>query len=130
MKKTVSFQEYEAAKAEIIQGVEFKEYTALKDYKICKIYATKKNGVFYEILENGIVEFWSDKHYESRYFDDRTREEIIEQYEKSLDAKDKLISIITENNKALRAYPGIRPGWTGMICRQTITAQAKCSNAK
>jgi len=101
MKKTVSFQEYEAAKAEIIQGVEFKEYTALKDYKICKIYATKKNGVFYEILENGIVEFWSDKHYESRYFDDRTREEIIEQYEKSLDAKDKLISIITENNKAL-----------------------------
>ena len=30
----------------------------------------------------------------------------------------------------LRAYPGIRPGCTGMICRQTITTQAKCSNAK
>ena len=30
----------------------------------------------------------------------------------------------------LRAYPGIRPGWMGMICRQIMTAQAKCSKAK
>jgi len=30
----------------------------------------------------------------------------------------------------LRAYPGISPGWTGMICRQTIMAQANCSNAR
>jgi len=34
------------------------------------------------------------------------------------------------SRKELRAYPGIRPGWMGMICRQIMTAQAKCSKAK
>ena len=84
MKKTVSFREYETAKAEIIQGVEFKEYSELKGDKIYKTYATEKNGVFYEVMEGGIVEFWSDKHSLSRYFDDRTQEEIIAQYENRL----------------------------------------------
>ena len=30
----------------------------------------------------------------------------------------------------LRAYPGISPGWTGMICRHMIIAQAKCNSAR
>jgi len=100
-RKAVSLKEYAAAKAEILKGVEFKEHTEHEDGKICKTYTTKKNGVFHEIHENGIVEFWSDKYSESRYFDDRSREEIIEQYEERLDAKDKLILTIVENNKAL-----------------------------
>jgi hypothetical protein len=29
-----------------------------------------------------------------------------------------------------RAYPGIRPGWTGITFRQTITAQANSTRAR
>jgi hypothetical protein len=79
--KTVSFKEYEEAKREIIGGVQYKEHSELEGGRISKQYATEENGIFYEITENGITEFWSDKHPESRRYDDRTREEIIVQYE-------------------------------------------------
>jgi hypothetical protein len=32
--------------------------------------------------------------------------------------------------RRLRAYPGISPRWTGIICRHTIIAQAKCNSAR
>ena len=82
MKKTVTFREYEDAKLEIISGVEYKEYSEMKeDGRFTKQYATENNGTFYEVTDNGITEFWSDKHSASRYYDSRSREEIIDQYE-------------------------------------------------
>lgn len=74
--KIVSFQEYQAAKLEIIGGVEYEESSMLKSNgRIIKQYITEKNGTFYEATELGLTEFWSDKHSESCYYDDRTREE-------------------------------------------------------
>ena len=46
--KHVTFQEYEAAKAEILLGVQYKEDSTLEGNVIRKTYATKENGVFYE----------------------------------------------------------------------------------
>ena len=86
--KTVSFKEYEDAKLEIIKGVEWKEDTVSPNqYGMnSKTYSTMENGNFYEVTDpkTGIIEFWSDKHSLSRYYDGRTREEIIAQYEKRL----------------------------------------------
>lgn len=48
--KHVTFAEYQGPKNEIIGGVEYKEYSTLKD--------------------GGQVEFWSDKHPESRIYDE------------------------------------------------------------
>jgi len=49
-----------------------------------KTYSTEKNGTFIEIIDPGkpgIIEFWSTKHPESRYYDDRARSEILAEYE-------------------------------------------------
>ena len=83
--KTVSFEEFENAKLEIIRGVEYHEDTSTTDYgTTSKTYSTEKNGTFYEVTDPnkpGVIEFWSTKHPESRYYDDRSRNEIIAQYE-------------------------------------------------
>lgn len=71
--KHVSFEEYEAAKAEIIGGVQYKEQSTLEGNVIRKTYATEENGVFYEVNDGGRVEFWSDKHPESRIYDENER---------------------------------------------------------
>lgn len=60
--KHVSFEEYEAAKAEVLYGVQYKESSTLESNVIRKTYATEENGVFYEVNDGGRVEFWSDKH--------------------------------------------------------------------
>lgn len=64
--KHVSLKEYEAAKAEIIGGVKYEEKFTLGGSVIHKTYTTEENGVFYEVNDGGRVEFWSDKHPESR----------------------------------------------------------------
>jgi len=79
--KAVNYEVYQKAKNEIIGGVEYKEHTSMEDGRIVKTYATEKNGVFHEITSNGVTEFWSDKHPDSRRYDGRTSEEIISQYE-------------------------------------------------
>ena len=88
--KTVSFKEFEDAKLEIIFGVEYHEDTSETDYgTTSKTYSTEKNGSFYEVSfhnKPGVIEFWSTKHPESRYYDDRSREEIIAQYEEMIAA--------------------------------------------
>lgn len=68
--KHVTFEEYEAAKAEIIGGVQYKEDSTLEGDTIRKTYATEENGVFYEVNTAGRIEFWSDKHPESRIYDE------------------------------------------------------------
>ena len=66
MKNVVTFEEYQEAKNGIIGGVEYKEYSSLKDGGvISKQYATEQNGTFYEVNDGGRVEFWSDKHPDS-----------------------------------------------------------------
>lgn len=82
---TVTFSEYEAAKNEIIFGVEYQEETQFPNQwgMSSKQYHTAENGNFYEVTDpnTGITEFWSDKNPTSRYYDGRTREGIIAQYE-------------------------------------------------
>ncbi len=70
--KHVTFEEYEAAKAEIIGGVQYKEWSALDGDVIHKTYTTER-GTFYERNEGGRVEFWSDTHPESRIYDENER---------------------------------------------------------
>lgn len=71
--KHVTFEEYEAAKAEVLYGVQYKENSTLEGNVIRKTYATEENGVFYEVNDGGRVEFWSDKHPESRIYDENER---------------------------------------------------------
>ena len=71
--KHVSFEEYEAAKAEIIGGVQYKEKSELEGDVIRKTYSTEENGTFYEVNDGGRVEFWSDKHPDSRIYDENER---------------------------------------------------------
>jgi hypothetical protein len=90
MPKYVSFTEYQAAKNEIIGGVEYMETSELNQYgAISKQYGTENNGTFFQVTENGITEFWSTKESASRYYDGRTREEIIAHYEKRIAAAEK-----------------------------------------
>ena len=93
--KTVSFKEYEDAKLEIIKGVEWNEETINPNQNgmNSKTYSTMKNGNFYEVTDpkTGITEFWSDKSPTSRYYDGRTREEVITQYEERLVAVTKAL---------------------------------------
>ena len=84
MKKTVTLKEYQDAKAEIIRGVECKEFSENSNGRTVKTYAAENGHTFHEVTENGITEFWSTKHSTSRYYDDRTREEIIAEYEKKI----------------------------------------------
>lgn len=69
----VTLKEYEAAKAEIIGGVSYKENSTLEGAVIRKTYTTEENGAFYEVNDGGRVEFWSDKHPESRIYDENER---------------------------------------------------------
>lgn len=69
----VTLKEYEAAKAEIIGGVRYKEDSKLEGSIIRKTYTTEENGTFYEVNDGGCVEFWSDKHPESRIYDENER---------------------------------------------------------
>lgn len=108
--KTVSFKEYEDAKGEIIFGVEYKEDSIFPNQygNMSKTYSTIENGNFYEVTDpnTGITEFWSDKHPTSRYYDGRTREEIIEQYKAKLAAAAKEKEALEKRIKALRKPTG------------------------
>jgi hypothetical protein len=87
--QTVSFKEYEDAKLEILSGVEYHEDTnSLNQYgMMSKTYSTAANGNFWEVTDPnrpGIIEFWSTKHPNSRYYDGRTCKEIIVQKKKKI----------------------------------------------
>lgn len=69
--KNVTYEEYQATKEEIILGMIHTETTTLCECGcelIIKMYVTKENGIFYEIDDEGIIEFWTDKHQSSRYY--------------------------------------------------------------
>jgi hypothetical protein len=107
---TVSFDVYQEAKNEILYGREFREDSIFPNQygMSSKTYSTKDNGNFYEVFDpnTGILEFWSDKHSFSRYYDERTREEIISQYEAKLSAleNDKEAALSKAEKENTRRY--------------------------
>lgn len=75
--KAVTFSEYEAAKLEIIKGKDFKEYADMDEYgRNHKTYCCEDGSTFWEVTENGVTEFWSTKHSESRKYVAVQEEEI------------------------------------------------------
>ncbi|MEH2936091.1 hypothetical protein [Acutalibacter sp. JLR.KK004] len=110
--KHVTFQEYEAAKAEILLGVQYKEDSTLEGNVIRKTYATKENGVFYEVNDGGRIEFWSDKHPESRIYDENER----------------AASPVAETAAAEAATPERVPGY-GELLQEKIRTETKDFNA-
>lgn len=65
----VTFKEYEAAKAAVLYGKEFEETSSMENNVIFKRYVCKDgSGTFYERTENGVTEFWSTEHSESREY--------------------------------------------------------------
>jgi hypothetical protein len=67
-----TFGEYEAAKLEIIFGVEYTEETQFPNSSgmASKQYSTERNGTFFQVANpnTGVTEFWSTKSPKSRYF--------------------------------------------------------------
>ena len=127
--KTVSFKEYEDAKSEIIQGVEWKEFTEFPNQygMMSKTYCTENNGNFYEVTDPNtrITEFWSDKHSTSRYYDGRTREEIIAQYEAQIEALKK------ENARLSVERNQFRQNWNdSCLVSDSLHKQIKEANEK
>jgi len=101
--KYASFEEYQAAKNEILYNMEYKELVGLNEHggaHIIKSYTTEENGTFYEIDEDGVVEFWSDKHSVSRFYDGRSEN--------------------LQTQKSTRFHPEKSPVWdeTGIIIGQ------------
>jgi len=71
--RRVDFAEYQATKNEILFGKKFKEYTSLgENGHIMKEYCTKDGQNFYEINDNGRIEFWSTKQGESKIYEETT----------------------------------------------------------
>jgi hypothetical protein len=110
--ETASFKELEEAKGEIIEGVAFTVHTTPSNQygMMSKTYSTVENGNFYEVTDpqTGITEFWSDKHSASRYYDGRTREELIRQYEEKIAAIEKEKEQLAARAKSMRTPTGTR----------------------
>lgn len=71
----VTFKEYEAAKAAVLYGKEYEETSSMENNVIHKQYVCKDgSGIFYERTEDGVTEFWSTEHSESRIYIDRIDE--------------------------------------------------------
>ncbi len=107
----VTFAEYQEAKNEIIGGVEYEEETQFPNQwgMSSKQYHTVENGTFYEVTDpkTGVVEFWSDKHPDSRYYDSRSKDEIIAQLEAKLAAaeQEKKAAYHEGAKMGIRRYP-------------------------
>ena len=73
----VTFEEYEAAKAEVLYGKEYEETSSMENNVIHKQYVCKDgSGIFYERTENGVTEFWSTEYSKSRIYADKADEKV------------------------------------------------------
>lgn len=71
----VTLKEYEAAKAAVLYGKEYKETSNMENNVIHKQYVCKDDkGAFYERTEDGVTEFWSTIYSESRIYVDKIEE--------------------------------------------------------
>lgn len=69
--KKATFSEYQEAKAEVMKGGECKEYADTDEYgRVHKTICCEDGNNFYEVTENGVTEFWSTKHSESRKYEE------------------------------------------------------------
>ena len=107
--KYATFDEYQEAKNEVLSGVKFTESSTVENGAVRKQYGTIENGTFYEVNDGGIVEFWSDKHPNSRYYDGRTKDDIISSL------KEKLSVAESEKEKAIQKVT------EASVCRYTAT---------
>ena len=67
----VTLEDYQAVKNKIISDVNYLELSSPCECgcgQAIKMYSSKENGTFYEVEEEGIVEFWTNKHPSSRYY--------------------------------------------------------------
>ena len=96
----VTLKEYEAAKAAVLYGKEYKENSEMENNVIHKQYVCKDgSGVFYERTENGVTEFWSTEHSKSRLYVDKVenkpaheeKEELSESRQKAIKRMYKLV---------------------------------------
>lgn len=77
--KKATFEEYLQAKNDIIGGIEYTEYSNIDEYsRIHKQYVTEHNGTFYELNDDGRIEFWSDKEPNSRIYEENKEPEKIQ----------------------------------------------------
>lgn len=75
----VNYEEYLQAKKDIIEGNKYTEYSNMDEYgRIHKQYVTENNGTFYEVNDNGKIEFWSDKEPNSRIYEENKEPEKIQ----------------------------------------------------
>lgn len=73
----MTFEEYEAAKAEVLYGKEYEETSSMENNVIHKQYVCKDgSGIFYERTENGVTEFWSTEYSKSRIYADKADEKV------------------------------------------------------
>lgn len=97
--KRATFKEYEEAKLEIIRGKEYKEDANMDEYGINrKTYFCEDGSTFWEVTENGITEFWSTVHSESRKYEQpeykpvhEEKEELSESCQKAIKRIHKLV---------------------------------------
>lgn len=69
--KKATFSEYQEAKAEVMKGGECREYADTDEYgRLHKTICCEDGNNFYEVTENGVTEFWSTKHSESRKYEE------------------------------------------------------------
>lgn len=69
--KKATFSEYQEAKAEVMKGGECREYDDTDEYgRLHKTICCEDGNNFYEVTENGVTEFWSTKHSESRKYEE------------------------------------------------------------
>lgn len=73
--KKVSYEEYVAAKTQVMSGGECNECSNTDEYgRIHKTICCEDGNNFYEVTENGETEFWSTKHAESRKYIEAKKE--------------------------------------------------------
>ena len=86
--KYATYEEYQAAKAEIISGQDYTENTEFPNQSgmMSKQYSTATDN-FFEVTDpkTYITEFWSTKQSKSRYYDGSTKDGLIAYYEKRLE---------------------------------------------
>ena len=99
---TVPYDEYQKAMDEIIKGCSScKIYTNRFDKGYSKQYVKENSGTFHEIVyDDGLVEFWSDKHPAKRIYDGRMPEEVKEKYKnEAIGILENLIECLKEGSE-------------------------------
>lgn len=120
----ITFTEYQAAKLEVIGGVTYTEDSQFPNQwgMMSKQYATIENGNFYETMDpnTGVVEFWSDKHPESRYYQDYD-------YKRNPAQEEETTAAEPQADTAPQPETERQPGYGELLCEKIRTTTADFS---